>query len=152
MYTYKELTQKTKNMTVKQLKFFYNTVFGDNGYFTYLEDVENLKYDLQEMGENIDDYNLENKNYYIWKDGFVVLFDDEEAKIWMLSIINLLMILFFFVCVTIFLVVLFLFFLCCILWVGVICFVYFMWFLLYLVHLCFLVFCMLFTIDVVIIF
>lgn len=88
MYTYKELTQKTKNMTVKQLKFFYNTVFGDNGYFTYLEDVENLKYDLQEMGENIDDYNLENKNYYIWKDGFVLLFNDEEAKIWMLSVIN----------------------------------------------------------------
>ena len=89
MYTYKELTQETENMTVKQLKFFYNTVFGDNGFFTYLEDIENLKIDLHDMGENIEDYNVENKTYYIWgEDGYVVLFDDYEAKIWMLSIIT----------------------------------------------------------------
>lgn len=89
MYTYKEIQEKAQNMTVKQLKFFYNTVFGEDGYFTYLEDIENLKIDLEDMGENIDDYNVENKNYYIWdKDGYVMLFDDYEAKIWLLSVIT----------------------------------------------------------------
>ena len=88
MYSYKELTKLTRKMTLKQLKFFYNTVFGHNGFFTYVENLNDLEQDLEEVGEDILDYDLDNKTNYIWKDGYVVLLTSDETKEWILANIN----------------------------------------------------------------
>ena len=66
MYTKKEIIEKTKNMTLEQLVFFYNTAFGEDGFFTYLEHSTDT-----EAGQ---------KPYYIWQDGYIRKLNKTETR------------------------------------------------------------------------